>query len=261
MTKISQSKRKLLNYLDNYIDSDNFQDEVKDLREKFKIPQEGYELAEEQRKKLILEGTCGDGDICGAFYLPKKWGVKKTSIIRDLNLSLRALTEKFPLVDMDIMLVFKIYLFHNIKLYKLLEGGLDEVDLCRIADIKGDLEEFEFLAPSKEVVDIFKRTYSSYPIVIKLHPAVTQRDLVDYIRSNWPKIDFFLSQYRDEESKLGKIKTRNISKKTRNDFIYENRQLPRRQIKEMVEATFGEELDYEYIGKIISEERKRRKKV
>ena len=77
----------------------------------------------------------------------------------------------------------------------------------------------------------------------------------------YPTIKDFGKQYLDQNVKIGKIKTKKESIQKRNQFIYENKHLPRRQIQKVVKYSFNESLDYEYIGKIISDEKKRRKKL
>ena len=61
--------------------------------------------------------------------------------------------------------------------------------------------------------------------------------------------------------KIGGAKTKKQRIRERNDFIYEHKHLPRKEIMHLLSEKYGPEntLDYAYIGKIISIENKRRK--
>lgn len=253
--KVNQGKQKLLNYLDSFIELDYFQNEIKTLREKFNIPKNGFNLSEELKKEITRNVM-----IEAPFHIPVELENKKLELMKPINLAIREVSSKFPINDYAIISLFKIYLFYNIKLYECLDG-LGEINLCRTEDVKEELEEYSFLAPSDEVVRIFKRKFNDYPVVIKLHPSISQRDLLAYIKDYWHLIRYYLSQYKDKKSKLGKIKRKKSSIKERNKFIYENRNLPRKKIMQLVADKFKEILDYGHIGKIISLEKKRRKEV
>lgn len=258
MKKVNQSKQKLLNYLDNFIDSDYFQDNIKETRKELGIPSDGFSLSEDNfqivRNAYNEEALYNMGSwTLYEYYLPEEFKDRKW----DVTKSMIKIRKKLPINNSIISAILTIYLFGNTKRYELLEEG---ADLCEIIDIKRELDKFCEI-DTNGTVNIVRMSYRNYPVVLKLHPDISQRDLADYIKKNWSEIHRHLSDYKDKDSKMGKFKTRNVSKKKRNDFIYNNRELPRKQIKEMVEKEFNEVLDYEYIGKIISEERKRRKEV
>lgn len=260
MKKVNQGKQKLLNYMDRFIDSDYFQNYMIALRKRFEIPLNGFKLPKELRNRLIRNATLDK-----FFHIPEALKNRKHNILKDVNMALKDLTKKFPIDDIQILFVFKIYLFYNTKLYEALEGGIDEVNLCRIEDIKDELEEYDFLAPPQDVVAIFKRKFKNYPIALKLHPSISQRDLLNYIKHYWPIISFYLGQYKDKKSMLGKIRNGNSQIKRRNKFIYEHRNLRYKKIVSLVGEHFPENIskaiDEGSVGKIISLERKKRKEV
>ncbi len=260
MKKSGQAKQKLLNYIDDFIDSDCFQVGIIALRKKFDIPSSGFDLPEKLKRKLIQ-----NIQIESLTLVPPETENKKPGIIKEIHLGIKELSKNFPLNDNQVISLFKIYLFYNVKLYEALEGSLDEINLCRIEDVKDELEEYEFLAPSKDVVDIFKKKFNNYPIALKLHPSISQRDLVDYIKHNWNIINFYLSQYKDEKSTLGKTRNRNNEIKKRDKFIYDNRHLSHKEISSLVSKNFSREvsdtINEGSVGKIISLEKKRRKQV
>jgi hypothetical protein len=259
MNKPDQAKQKLLNYIDDFIDSDCFQVGIIALRKKFDIPSSGFDLPEKLKRKLIQ-----NIQIESFTLVPPEIENKKPGIIKEIHFEIKELSKNFPIYDNQTISIFKIYLFYNTKLYEALQGSLDEINLCRIEDIKDELEEYEFFGHPKDVAGIFKKKFDDYPIALKLHPSISQRDLVDYVKHNWHIINFYLSQYRDKESMLGKIRNKNSEIKKRDKFIYENRHLSHKEISSLVSKNFKEVSDVineGSVGKIISLEKKRRKQV
>jgi hypothetical protein len=61
---------------------------------------------------------------------------------------------------------------------------------------------------------------------------------------------------KSEKSKITGFRKKSTLE--RNDLIYKNRHLPRKEIMQMVSKKFGKTLDYGHISKIISLEKKRR---
>jgi hypothetical protein len=97
-----------------------------------------------------------------------------------------------------------------------------------------------------------------YPVVIRIGPYASKREIVDYINKLYMnEIEPIQNKYKKVGASIGKVKTRN--KYFRDDFIYKNSELPHREIAKMVFKEFKEHLDVGLIGKIISLEKKRRK--
>jgi hypothetical protein len=67
-------------------------------------------------------------------------------------------------------------------------------------------------------------------------------------------------KYKGKGMVLGKIRRKDSEIQERNSFIYENKDLPRKVIAQLVNKKYKKEtLDYSSIGKIISREEKKRK--
>lgn len=255
-TAINQSQQKLFNYLEDFIDSNYFQNWIVKTRIEYSIPSDGYSLSKEIELNLIKKSAYYD-----YMYLPPELQNQGRNVLKELNLGIKELCKKISIYGIDIGFFLRIYLIHNRKVFDLLRGGLDEANLCRIDDFYELLDEYGFGLPNNHMINSIKNQFEYYPIILKLHPSITQRDLLSYIKDNWHFIEYYLSQYKDSESRLGRIKNKNTKIKDRNDFIYKNRNLPRKKIMEMLLNKFGETIDYGHIGKIISLENKRRTKV
>lgn len=92
-----------------------------------------------------------------------------------------------------------------------------------------------------------------FPINIKIHNYATKRDLINFIETRWPDIALHLKKKR--------FKSRKIDNKML-DFIWDNRTLGTKQIKKELDVKFpSNDLVYFEINKIISDERKRLKKM
>lgn len=138
--------------------------------------------------------------------------------------------------------------FHNFILYNELllpkedHGGYS---LCSI-----NVERDDAGASDKKV----------FPIVIRISPYASENVIVDFIKKNYSKyIKPLQTEFVDSSSKIGRIRTRR--KTGRDKFIYEHRHLPRRKITGLVHDKFNEHVDQGLVGKIISIQKNRRKKV
>lgn len=126
-----------------------------------------------------------------------------------------------------------------------------------VSDVVGEKEE-----PFGELVQ--QSDDMAFPIAIRISPYATQRDLIDFVKSEaiWKnEIQFLQDKYRSKDIKIGKIKSKNEKIQKRNDFIYEHKDLPRKEIMSMANRKFGINIDYGHIGKIISLENKKRKEL
>jgi len=136
----------------------------------------------------------------------------------------------------------------------------DAYDICHLADLRMEADQ-----PSIRT-DILDFDNLLFPLAIRISPFASQRDILDYVRKNAPMIKREQERYLNESGKIriGKVKKRKEKIRGRNDFIYENRHLPHREIMQLVMEKFGDSSDTPdqgHIGKIISLEKKRRKEV
>lgn len=121
------------------------------------------------------------------------------------------------------------------------------------------IEDFYYIK-GLEKTSLIKR-FKFYPTIIKINSSASQRDIISFIKSNWNIIKAHQKKNENFTQKIKSLRNKNIEKKKRNDFIYQNRHLPIKNIFKMVSDKFGEVLDDGHIGKILSLEKKRRKEV
>lgn len=115
----------------------------------------------------------------------------------------------------------------------------------------------------KDSFDVFRfgpKIDDSFPVSINISPYASERDVIDFVKKTYTKhIKPLQDAYRKDGIKLSRIKTR--VKQKRNEYIYNNKNLRKSELMLKVQENFNEFLDYSEIGKIISLEKQRRKKL
>lgn len=131
-----------------------------------------------------------------------------------------------------------------------------------------DISDLEFGTTSGMCIvsDLTQKRRSDFPVSIEINPYASQRAIIDFIKISFTnEIEPRLEHYRNKNSKVGKYRSKNVDIQKRDDFIYKNQHIPRKELIKMVEKKFGRELSEPInqgsIGKIILIENKKRKDV
>jgi len=229
--------KKFRNYVREIFESEYFQDFVVRIRKKYQIPEKGF------------------GPENGYVFPPEIWTLRDNKKERDsFQEEINEVSKKYKIHFLDGLGIFENYIFYNDTDYSIDLGGYG---LFLTVDIPQQKEE----PFSKEIQDDDDLLY---PIGIHISPHASLRDILDYVKSTYKyEISFLQDKYKDKNIKLGKFKRRKSIIQERNDFIYQNRDLPRKDIMRLVTDKFGSKniIDYGYIGKIISLEKKKRKEL
>ena len=170
------------------------------------------------------------------------------------NEAIKKVCKKYKIHFLDGLGIFENYIFYNETDYAIDFGGYG---MCLTVDIPQEKEE-PWSKDAQEDDDLL------YPIAVRISPHASLRDILDYIKTTYHyQIYFLQKKYKDKDIKLGKFKKRKTVIQERNEFIYKNRNLPRQEIMKLVTDKFGAKntIDYGYIGKIISLEKKKRKEL
>lgn len=155
-----------------------------------------------------------------------------------------ALSSKYGLTSSTWWTTFEPYIFNNTLVEPM------DTDICILSDNIND-------------PDLSQDDVEHHPVSIRISPYASKRDILDFVERIYPFIASIQDSYKDPNIKIGKFNTRDPVIKEREDFIYQNKHLPRKEVMKMVTDKFGKgyEVDYAYIGKIISNTEKRRKGV
>ena len=256
--KLTSPAKKLRNYLSDFLEFDQIQEDISKLRKKYKIPLNGLPFSEREKGLAIQDSI---------IYFPDGF-IKNKSMIGQISKDLNVITEKFPIKHLGIQSVIRVYFFHNIIMDDIINSSTETENLCKIADSNDDMLE-ECINDSglrKIYLQHFKTENHSFPVSLKINPRASKRDVLRFIEKHWMLIDRKLSKYSDRYGKLGKVRSRNPLVKKRDKIIFENEGKTYREIKKIlrdnkIPENLIESIDPGSMGKIRSIERKRRKEV
>jgi hypothetical protein len=235
-----QGPEKVKIYFLDLIDRKDFLTEVKRLREKYGIPEEGFK----KRERHITPVP----PIYGPSY-PKRWDkLTKEPIDQAFWLDLfkdeNKLAEKFQLPPNNLNIIDDYVLYNDTAFIE-----SDVPNLFMIQDCH-DLGRHK---------TIDKEINTGLPILLRISPYASQRDLLDYIGAIFEsEVRPIQEKYMDKTSLLGKLKTRRM--RERNKLVYENKHLPPTELRTFLREK-GVILGPGEIEKILSLERIRRKEV
>lgn len=134
------------------------------------------------------------------------------------------------------------------------ERVVSQTNLLKVSDLRSEKVLEKALAENNLDAS------DDFPIFIKISPYASQRDIIDFIKKNYRyTIKPIQKTYADSKCKIGKFKTKRTKIQKRNEFIFENCELPLKKIAKLLPLNGFEILDEGHISKIISLESKRRK--
>lgn len=113
----------------------------------------------------------------------------------------------------------------------------------------------------KDVYRSFEYLSKGTPIALFIHPYMSERDIIDAVRKTYKvRIKPLQESYKSKDINLQKVRTKSKKLKDRNDYIFENRELPIKELTQLVNQKFrdGEHYDYTYIQSILRSEVEKR---
>lgn len=236
------------NYYLHIIETEDFKAKIKGLRLKYEIPLGGYKgfkkgqgvplelkWPKEVDEKTLVSFSNDIKQLCRDYNLP--YGISWKMSLQQL-------------------------LFYN--------------DVSSVADWGGGQLTCMFTDLAVEAMEqISKETQKNdnkfFPLAIRFSPYTTQRQITEFIKALWPLIRHCQESYQDSRDKIGKYKTRDPERRKIYEFIYKHRSLPYQEISNKLGEKFKSgkckelladaDIDIGHIGKIISLEKERRKKL
>lgn len=254
------SDEKSLLVFQRILDEDNIQKEILKIRNNLKIPCGGFRL----KKNSDIRFTKMEDF---SFHLENSGWVSDS----EYQIETKELVSFFPIMNHYFSILLRNYVYYNKLLLKELDNHIDHSDnACKLLDANWENRIFgldsnniiceENHKPWKENV---REIIYNHPISIRFKSDVSQRMLVDFIKKNWKEISTLEKEYFSKETKyiLRDSKRKiNLLIKKRDDFIYKNKDIPRRELWEILNKKYKNALglQYESLNKIISRETKRR---
>ena len=235
----TQGFDKLNNYFNDLVKSNSFQQQIKEIRDKFGISVNSKYTFWENH----LESP------------PKEFKVN-IEIFKHLVSAIYRLCESYGLIGIEWFGTIMRYIFSgeiHIRPPDFISPY--SYDVCGLKDVYELWEEMDDPTFGKITEYAQDLENLKYPISIAISPYATQRDILDFVKKNDARIKELQEKYK-KATKIGLVKKKR--KRERDDFIYKNRTKTLAETKRLVEEKYGERLDYEYIGKIRSQEKKKR---
>jgi len=261
----TRGEKKIWLQFERLMENNGFIEEVKRIRIQLDIPVGGVKPTKKNiehfnildNKKIELHQPI-DKDILFIRTLRKE-RKKLLSLLPINNPYLSTLTNYY--------IIFNKLLFSEVKN---LRGSFQYSNVCEIDDAQREFDEY---SPNDDpdsspryndaYIEMLEEKLFYYPIVLRIHPEAGQRDIIEYIKKQWPRIKSFQDNYIDKTrvASFKNSKTKeNLRIKERNNFIYKNKDSSRKAIMQRVNKELNADLDPGAIGKIISLEKKRREK-
>jgi len=244
LTKSSGFK-KIESYVKTLLRNLDFLEEVKLLRKTFKIPALGFPVPKNETEFNNIFDKHNFNPIRNDKL------VENESYINELasKYNLGAFPEfvKSVVLFNDIRFIKNFYI-ETIHIFDAPEYYLERMKNNKT---KKKPDDFDF--------DMMREFARHYPVGIFIHPYMTQNDIIDTIKRLYKfEIKPLQEKYGMNKSGFGTSRRKSKRVEDRNNFIYENRVKPTKELVKLVREKFNDILDYTYIQKIIRDERLRR---
>ena len=211
--KLPQSVKKTLKIIEDFIYSDFFMSEIKNMRFKYNIPEIGLSATEKDRIAFLHKPI---------IFLPDKICSKdsheniKTSMEINRYVSLKILNDIYPR-NMYLSFLVKYFLFFNE-----LDKGLIE-NMINDFNNRGIIRVENLVYWKQENIDVFFNGIEENPVAILLNPETTKRDLLDFINKNFKNHIYPMLSLFKRDGLYSGVKTKNSNRSIRiKKIILEN---------------------------------------
>jgi hypothetical protein len=241
IVETTSAYKKTWNFIKSLVGDKGFEFDISEVRKKFNIPPKGF--------KDILYVK-----IKGEKYIKTPPSLAEQPFRPDIL----ELAQKYGL-DFMWADVIEHYAVYNDLQITTMGSTFETIDLAH--SLSGP-EEMEYEGEKwldDGNYEYIKERSKTHPVAILLSPYASQRDILDYVKKLYNiSIKPALQRHQDPKIKIGKVRTKSYVVDVRNKFIYENRNLPKKKIVELIAKHFRDVLDYTYIAKIIKDEGRKR---
>jgi hypothetical protein len=229
---------KLWQYLRAIVESDEFQKRILGLRERYRIPKEGFETPADRPWTHPIETWEFSGK-----------HPEQRALMSEIRVITKNLCREYSLLPRDWAGVFEDYLFYN-RLFLNLEPSAR--NLCFVADATTNRD-----GVGHEIDDDDRR---AFPVVLHINPYASERDVIDYVKKVFkPEIESVQNAHKKADVKIGKFRKRKESVRKRNALLYKNRHSSNKQAAKLAREQHPDApIKASSVGKTIEREKKRR---
>lgn len=232
----TQGFSKLWLYVRHIVDTEPFQKNIQQIRNKHAIPESGYDISK------IKKWT-------HPYHFWKQGGPEERKELARIRSLLRDLCKSYSLLPRDWLDVFESYLFYNRTLLTLEPGARN---LCVVSDALTKRD-----GKGGEITDDYAH---AFPVLLHISPYASKRDILDYIRKVYsPEIERVQKEHKNSDSILGKQRKRSPAVVKRNAMMYRKRLEPDKAIfSEIQDRKDAPQLKRKSVNKTLQREKKRR---
>ncbi|MFA5124757.1 MAG: hypothetical protein WC473_02950 [Patescibacteria group bacterium] len=249
--KITKGIKNINNYTIELLKSDEFNQMVLQLREKYQIPQTGLTTPNNYNSP---------------FSLPVEWRLKGIGSENDnktILVNVQDFCIKKGLGRSSLYAEVYFFIVYNKPI------TIRSWDLCILLDKMWlrrckDKERIKERITKEEYEENDALEYLQdleYPISIGISPYASQNEIVDFIKKNDEKIKELQKRHRRSNIKIGKFRDKDANTVKMYDYISSIQEKPRKEIAKLVNDKFKRDLGYQDISSIISLINKRKKEV
>jgi hypothetical protein len=222
--KRSSGYTKALNFLDLELKRSEVQEDIKQLRKRFEIPEYGFTSSSRQFTSI-------DHD-----HIPTEWShlpideaqarLDKLShaanqLLHRLGQSQRLILPS-PIVDVIFYNRFGVLQSDAVKLGLVSALDVFGPNVCTFYDAKETRMNYKRASSvdKKARSERLDQIDKEFPIAIRVSPYASLRDILDYIQHGWVFIQSAQAEYQEPKTKFGKLRTRDLYLVERDDFIF-----------------------------------------
>ncbi len=228
--------KRLKAFWDYVLELDGFSDHIEQVRERYKIPKNGYKAN-------------SDDLFAVSPPIPKKWNGDESLLCNLVNemQGLAMIHYLGPLANWKDALLWLVF-------YGLVPIS-DEMGLCAIEDIGFSRRN----RGEKNAHQRAQFTDRSHPVAIRISPYASERDIIDFVKYHYKRhVEPIQRQHRTKQSKIMQVRSKSDTRKAIVDYIYENRSKTANKLLSDISEKWGRIYSMERIDKIRHRERKRR---
>lgn len=197
---VSQSTKKVLKVLEDFMYSKFFVNEIKSLREQYGIPKNGFPETGDEKMKFSKNPL---------LFIPEEMKTSDTlknnemsrSITKAININI--ICEHIYPKNTYTASVIKYYLFFNQISFDWNNDVIDTYDKFGLQEV------IDFNYWEKEGIENKMNTFTEKPVGILLNPEITKNDLLDFIKKNFEAEIKPLLQYYQKKSLYKNVKVKN----------------------------------------------------
>jgi len=251
-----ESQKHTLNFLEEFLKSEDLNKKIEHLRWVLGIPTKGFVTVKNYRRALE-----------SGYDIFRKNPTRKrltASVATKAREELLKIVDDFPAINDEITYGFELYLYYNFIAKSIFTTALLLDNTCKLVPIRDEILRSTTPKTNKLSSDYTKKLAGlskKYPIALFIHQDASDAEIVNYVRKTRELRLNMMRKYKRKDSKVGKIKTKNYFTKTRNEFIYKNRLLSNKEIASLVAEKFGSiaTIEPSYVAKIKRDMIKKRK--